>query len=294
MRRAAAREHVLAAILAACTAASAAAAASSQVPPPATATPAAAATTDPLAAAHAAQGAYERGIELSRTDPAASQRAFAESAAGWERLRAEGFGGGALEFNLGNAYMQRGDLGRAIARYLAAERDLPGDADLAGNLAQARARVASSFERSGSTVLVDSVARAWHVVPAGARQATFWSGWIAFWVLLAVRLAIGPGTSAAARAALATALWTTGAAGALFGGSLLADEALRRMNPKAVLVDRDVVLRKGNGDGFEPAFAEALGPGVECTVLEERPGWLRVELPDGRTGWARQAQAERP
>ena len=293
MRRAAARERVLAATLAACTAASAMAAASTQSPPPAAVTPATAAT-DPLAAAHAAQGAYERGIELSRTDPAASQRAFAESAAGWERLRAEGFGGGALEFNLGNAYMQRGDLGRAIARYLAAERDLPGDADLAGNLAQARSRVASSFERSGSTGLVDSVARAWHVVPAGARQATFWSGWIAFWVLLAVRLAIGPGTSAAARGALATALWTTGAAGALFGGSLLADEALRRMNPKAVLVDRDVVLRKGNGDGFEPAFAEALGPGVECTVLEERPGWLRVELPDGRTGWVRQAQAERP
>lgn len=294
MRRAAARERVLAATLAACTAASAMAAASTQSPPAASVTPGAAATTDPLAAAHAAQGAYERGIELSRTDPAASQRAFAESAAGWERLRAEGFGGGALEFNLGNAYMQTGDLGRAIARYLAAERDLPGDADLAGNLAQARARVASSFERSGSTVLVDSVARAWHVVPADARQAIFWSGWIAFWVLLAVRLASGPGTSATARAALATALWTAGVAAGLFGGSLLADEALRRMNPRAVLVDRDVVLRKGNGDGFEPAFAEALGPGVECTVLEERPGWLRVELPDGRTGWVRQAQAERP
>lgn len=287
MRRAIARERVRAAILVACTAASALAAASPQAPLPA-------ATTDPLAAAHAAQGAYERGVELSRTDPAASQRAFAESAAGWERLRAEGFGGGALEFNLGNAYMQAGDLGRAIARYLAAERDLPGDADLAGNLAQARSRVASSFDRSGSTVLVDSVARAWHLVPAGARQAIFWSAWIAFWALLAVRLAVGPATSAAARAVLPAALWTAGVAGALFGGSLLADEALRRMNPKAVLVEQGVVLRKGNGDGFEPAFAESLGPGVECTVLEERPGWLRVELPDGRTGWVRQSQAERP
>ena len=260
MRRPPARERVLSSVLAACTVACAVAAEAPQSPSPT-------AATDPLAAAHAAQGAYERGIELSRTDPAASQRAFAESAAGWERLRAQGFGGGALEFNLGNAYMQSGDLGRAIARYLAAERDLPGDADLASNLAQARARVASSFERSGSTVLVDGVARAWHVVPAGARQAIFWSGWIAFWVLLAARLAIGPATSAAARGALAAALWAAGVAGALFGGSLLADEALRRTNPKAVLVDRDVVLRKGNGDGFDPAFAEALGPGVECTVL---------------------------
>jgi tetratricopeptide (TPR) repeat protein len=287
VRRLAAHERALVTVLAACTAASAVAAASPQAPAPV-------AATDPLAAANAAQEAYERGIELSRADPAASQRAFAESAAGWERLRAEGFGGGALEFNLGNAYMQSGDLGRAIARYLAAERDLPGDADLAGNLAQARARVASSFERSGGTVLVEGVARAWHVVPAGARHAIFWSGWVAFWILLAVRVAVGPGATAAARGALAASLWTSGLAGALFGGSLLADAALRRTNPKAVLVDRDVVLRKGNGDGFEQAFAETLGPGVECAVLEERPGWLRVGLPDGRTGWIRQAQAERP
>lgn len=287
MRRAALHATMLAAVLAACPGAIAEAVASPQ-------SPLSTAAADPLAAAHAAQGAYERGIELSRSDPAASQRAFAESAAGWERLRAEGFGGGALEFNLGNAYMQAGDLGRAIARYLAAERDLPGDADLASNLAQARARVASSFERSGGTVLVDGVARAWHVVPAGARHAVFWSGWVAFWVLLSVRLAIGPATSAAVRGAVAALLWTAGLAAALCGTSLLADAALRRTDAKAVLVDRDVVLRKGNGEGFEPAFAETLGPGVECTVLEERPGWLRVELPDGRTGWAKQSQAERP
>jgi tetratricopeptide (TPR) repeat protein len=256
--------------------------------------PSASPIADPLAAAQAAQAAYERGVELLRTDPAASQRAFVESAAGWERLRAAGFGGGALEFNLGNAYLQSGDLGRAIARYLAAERDLPGDADLAGNLAQARARVASSFERTGSTMLVESVARAWHVVPASVRQPLFWAAWIGFWLLSCARMAAGPAASAAVRSTLAAALWTTGIVAVATGGSLLADEALRRMNPKAVLVEPDIMLRKGNGDGFEPAFAESLGPGVECTVLEERPGWLRVQLPDGRAGWVRESQAERP
>ena len=60
---------------------------------------------------------------------------------------------------------------------------------------------------------------------------------------------------------------------------------------RAVLVDANVTLRKGNGDGFEPAFEETLGPGVECTVIERRPGWLRVRLPDGRSGWLREAQA---
>jgi SH3-like domain-containing protein len=58
-----------------------------------------------------------------------------------------------------------------------------------------------------------------------------------------------------------------------------------------VLVDNGVTLRKGNGDGFEPAFVETLGPGVESTVIETRPGWLRIELPDGRSGWIRESQA---
>jgi hypothetical protein len=39
---------------------------------------------------------------------------------------------------------------------------------------------------------------------------------------------------------------------------------------------------------------ETLGAGVECTVIDTRPGWLRIELPDGRSGWIREAQAARP
>ena len=77
----------------------------------------------------------------------------------------------------------------------------------------------------------------------------------------------------------------------ILGGTVVADEALHAMRPRAVLVDSNVTLRKGNGDGFEPAFEETLGPGVECTVIERRPGWLRVRLPDGRSGWLREAQA---
>jgi hypothetical protein len=33
---------------------------------------------------------------------------------------------------------------------------------------------------------------------------------------------------------------------------------------------------------------------VECRLLEERPGWLRIELPDGRSGWIRSDQAVVP
>jgi len=52
-----------------------------------------------------------------------------------------------------------------------------------------------------------------------------------------------------------------------------------------------VVVRKGNGDGFEPAFTQPLSQGVEFRVLEERPGWIQIRLPDGKSGWIKALQA---
>jgi hypothetical protein len=239
-------------------------------------------------AAVQAQAAYERGVELRRTDAAASAAAFRESAQRWSDARAAGAENGTLEFNLGNAAMEAGDVGRAIAAYLRAERFMPGDADLAHNLAHARASVTSSFDRSGGTVLVDSVAGWWHLLPRSFRTGAAWTAWIGFWLALAAT-AMRPAlrTHAAWRAMLGTLL----AGWAVFGGTVIADEALAAARPRAVLVEHGIVLRKGNGDGFEPAFVETLGPGVECLVTERRPGWIRVQLPDGRSGWLRASQA---
>jgi len=241
-----------------------------------------------------AQAAHDRGIALRRTDPAGSMQAFRDAAREWEWARQAGAENGALEFNLGNAYLESGDLGRAIAAYLRAERFMPGNADLAHNLAQARGMVSSSFDRGGTTMLVDSVARWWHLVPRGTRTALAWSCWLAFWGIVAARALAGARpTHGAAGAAWRTAFWAMLGGWILFGGTLLADAALAATRPRAVLLEAGTTLRKGNGDGFEPAFVETLGPGVECTVLEERPGWLRLELPDGRSGWVRSNQAER-
>ena len=247
------------------------------------------------AAAESAQAAYERGIELRRTDPAASLQAFRDSAERWERIRAAGAENGPLEFNLGNAWMESGDVGRAIAAYLRAERFMPGDADLAHNLARARSTVSSSFERTGGTLLVDSVASWWNLVPRGTRLTLGWLCWFGFWALLAARFAMARSSGHIRHAGVwRSVLGTLCACWVIFGGSIAADEALHAARPRAVLVESGVTLRKGNGDGFEPAFVETLGAGVECTVIDTRPGWLRIELPDGRSGWIREAQAARP
>ena len=247
-----------------------------------------------LRVAEAAQADYDAGTERARTDPPASQEAFRRSIEGWERLRMAGVRSGTVEFNLGNAYLQTGDLGNAIARYLRAQRLLPGDADVTANLAQARARVSASFAASGTLLLVDSVARTWQLVPVGVRAWTAAAAWVALWTLLAWRWSAVRPMSTGAAGATRAAAWGLAIAATLAGASVITDRALLEADDSAVLAADGVVLRKGNGEGFGPAFAEPLGPGVECRVLERRPGWLRLELPDGRGGWVREDQVALP
>ena len=239
-----------------------------------------------------AEQAHDEGIRLRATDPAASLAAFRRSAQAWERLRAAGAENGPLEFNLGNAYIEAGDTGRAIAAYLRAERFMPGNGDLERNLAHARSLAAGSVGGGPSTLLVDSVARWWHLVPRGVRTGIGWPAWWLFWGIVAFR-ALRP-AAGRARTVLRAATWVAAAGWVILGGSVIADELLARARPVAVVVEPDVVVRKGNGEGYERAIVETLSPGVEARLLERRPAWVRLGLADGRSGWVRDSQVELP
>jgi uncharacterized protein YgiM (DUF1202 family) len=61
---------------------------------------------------------------------------------------------------------------------------------------------------------------------------------------------------------------------------------------QGVLVAKEVVVRKGNGEGYDLQFAEPLHEGLEFTVVEQRGGWIHMELSNGQQGWVRADQAE--
>ena len=66
----------------------------------------------------------------------------------------------------------------------------------------------------------------------------------------------------------------------------LASEAIQhqRIRP-GVIVNRQVVARKGDSETYEKSFTEPLHAGTEFKLLESRPDWLEIELADGRTCW---------
>lgn len=247
------------------------------------------ARADDAADLAAAQGAYDRGAELQRADPAASRAQFEAAAKGFQSLVDRGLVNGPLLYNLGNAQMQLGQTGAAIGSYLRARRLMPGDGRLQANLAHARTQVKDRFDR-GSGLLLEDVVGWWHLLSQPTRLSLATIAWIAAWGLVCVRL-LRPTAPIVRARGTPTAAWALGLVGAVLLATVIVDVSAPAWRTVGVTVSDGVVVRKGNGDGFEPAFAEPLSQGVEFRVLEERPGWIQIRLPDGKSGWIRSLQA---
>ncbi len=225
-----------------------------------------------------AQHSYDRGVAARRDDPALARRMFQNAISRFEQLVDDGVVNGSLQYNLANAYLQTGALGQAILHYRAGETLIPGDAALQHNLDYARSLRRSKIDRSGERALADALL-SWHTgVSLRTRAYWFSALYCLFWTCMFIQM-FRP-----------AAVWKWAAGGLSLGALILGIS-----NARDLLVDEaacygvvlrdDVIVRKGNGIGFEPQFLESLSEGVEFALLDRRTGWLHIELPDGKTGW---------
>jgi tetratricopeptide (TPR) repeat protein len=220
----------------------------------------------------------------------AGNQAYAEARyddaiAAYRQARATGQESGALEFNLGNAFMKRGDIGRAIAAYERAARLLPRDPDVSANLAFARER--ANIEPPAVPIWQRLVAPFAYRATAGELAIALAVTWWLLWVALALRLLWPAGRTVLARAAVAAAVVS-----AIIGCSLAVRVvAVDAAGAAVVVAPGDTPVR------FEPTANGTehfvVTPGVDVTVREERDGWLLVARADGRRGWLPAAAVER-
>ena len=239
----------------------------------------------------AAQTAYDQGIESARTDPAAAQKYFAQAANGFDKVVKSGVSNGKLLYNLGNAQVQAKQIGSGIGSYLQAQRIMPGDSQLQSNLAHARTLVKDRFD-SGGGILMEDVSDWWHLISFNSRLTLAGMFWIAAWSIAAFLL--HQPTAArheTARVLVRRTAWGLAMCGVILGATVLSDITAAQLWPQGVTTSDGVMVRKGNGDGFDPQFAEPLSQGVEFRVLQRRPGWLLIRLGDGKSGWISATQA---
>jgi tetratricopeptide (TPR) repeat protein len=221
---------------------------------------------------------FNQANDLLETNPAQAQDLYRKTVLRYERLVAEGIENGRLYYNIGNVYYRLGDIGRAILNYRRAEQFVPNDANLRQNLGFVLEQRQDNIEVQQRQRVLKTVFF-WHYdLPAGVRAVVFAISYGLFWIVLGVRLFWR-------KPWLHWCLAVFFTVSLLFSGSLLIDRYRQATNPAGVLIEPEVVARKGDGLSYQPSFEEPLHSGTEFVLLENRGDWRYVELLDGRRTW---------
>ena len=228
---------------------------------------------------------FDRGSALLNGAPDEALAAFRRAHDEFQAVVDAGIDNGRLYYNLGNTHLRLGEIGLAIADYRRAERLRPGDQRLIANLRFARSLTRDHIEPTGKQTFLRTVFF-WHYSwPPQTRKTAAMIGYALFWLFLIVR-ALFPRVRIGYPALVCLLLWMT------LGLSVAIDLPSQSGWAEGVLVTDDVVVRKGNGEGYDPQFRQPLHEGVEFKVIEQRGGWLRIELADGNQGWVRVREVE--
>lgn len=192
----------------------------------------------------------------------------------YQEILDAGLDSGAVLYNQGNAFMNAGQRGRAIACYRQAQRYRPRDPYLEHNLRLAL----------GSEYVAPK--------PALIDYFLFWQDWISYrgkfeWLALGGVLAFGLGAAAVfyRRRALRTLAVAALALTVVAGVSAGYDWYRFQGRQNGTLTADGVIARKGNADSYEPAFTQPLPQGTEFQVLENRGDWLLIRVVGGKEGW---------
>lgn len=216
----------------------------------------------------------------------ARRDAYRLAAEQFQAIAADGHRNADLEFNTGNAYLLAGDHGRAILHLRRALRLDPGRAEFEANLAAARAARRDEIAVATSTSVASTLFFWHHEVPLDGRIGGATLAWCLAFGLLTARLLTGrPRGRGAAIVLLVGA--------SALGGSAAVELLTQGRTTEAVVVADRVEVRAGDGMSYEPRYENPLHSGAEVEVTEERGGWVRIELGDGKSGWLPAAAIER-
>ena len=205
---------------------------------------------------------------------AESPEEFAEAAAVYQEILDNGFHSGSVFYNQGNAWMQAGETGRAIAAYRQAKRHLPRDPYLDANL---RTALVGSHVQSERSVL--DYVFFWQASVSYAEKLVTTTVLLALVLLLAVAYQLNRRRVILRRmtyAALILLILSTAAAGR--------DWQQYEQTVRGVITT-ETTARKGGSETYEPAFTQSLPDGTEFELISRRNDWIHARFGQTGTGW---------
>lgn len=205
---------------------------------------------------------------------------FAKALEWYNKILDTGYTGSALYYNIGNCYFKLEQVGPAILFYEKALRLAPGDEEIRFNLDLANSKVIDRIQQPPKLFIY----RWWDsLVDAFSLGQLTWLTAVFFFLLVAIHVV---------KLLFADRLpaWMTRygfivlAALLMFFGLLLFTAANYYGNERdAIVLAPRVNVLSAPGEQGNEIFV--LHEGVKVWRSEQRGDWVRIELPDGKTGW---------
>lgn len=187
---------------------------------------------------------------------------------------------GSVFYSEGNAWMQAGQPGQAVAAYRQAQRYSPRIPFLDANLATALGEAQANRRPIIETIL-------------------FWQNWLSyaekFYLAAAAACTVfvlGVVMLFASSRWLRRLTWVATTLLLVFAFSAGYDWYRFEATQHGVVIQPQTIARKGNATTYEPAFNKPLSEATEFRLIEPRGDWLLVRLPDGNEGWIEKRAAE--
>jgi len=189
---------------------------------------------------------------------------------------------GQMHFNLGNAYLRNGELGRATAQFRRSRNLLPRDEDIRANLTFARESTRDAIAPPEPSPVLSTLLF-WHYRLSRAELAMLAVVVsVVFWSLAIVRV-YHRASELLGWILIALLVVLLGTVGSLLGHRFFSQ-------PVAVVVPQEI--EAFTAPDIESVVRFKLHAGTELRVRDEREGWLRVVLPDEQQGWIEAVWAE--
>jgi hypothetical protein len=233
---------------------------------------------------------YTTAQNTAAKDSAESKQAFAEAAEKFEFLVNSGVRNSRLLINLGNAYLQSGQTGRAIANYRRALQLELTNGTATQNLTYAESHLKSS--PAAASGAADKTGRSYqtfwdvldarsswisgHIAPKTLLAAIFLA-WLAIWCVVGLRI-VGYRFPWKGIVIAASVPFVMAAASYV----LTLQDTSRHV---AVVVVGDATLREGDGPDFPAVTQTKLQEGQSVEYEKQRGEWLRIRTEDGQSGW---------
>ncbi len=222
--------------------------------------------------------------EAGDNEPEVAKAAYLKAAEIFTQIIRDGVKNSDIYYNLGNCYYQAQDYPLAILQYRRALVFAPDDEKINANIASAQRNLRSEEPQSTDTGFWGKVVSFNSKIPLLFKEYFNKLSYVLFWGGLIGYLYFRKRVNKKKLLIIAIVWWLSLCAVALV--SYLASSSA-----DGVILQQEVVARKGDGDNYAEAFLKPLKAGTEFKLIEKRGDWLKVELDTGNECWIKASTA---